>query len=96
MAAMAKKGNPQILFPVGCNTVEELPWDLSLAISHAFAILSWYENRPSDKIPPRYMWPHDEELEKFFKRVDDVDNQSSSDDDDDEGAIHNEYAERFR
>lgn len=72
--------------------MEEVSWDLALAISHAFSILSWHENRPKDKIPPKWMWPHDGELEKFFKRVD---NEDSSEDSD-EGSLTNEYADRFR
>lgn len=82
------------MFPEGCTTLEEVPWDLSVAISHAFSILGWHENRMPDKIPPHWMWPHDEELEKFFKSVDDRD--ESTDRDDEDGMFENEYAERFK
>lgn len=93
MAGIAKRGNPQILFPEGVTTLDEVPWDLTVAISHSFAVLSWYENRPSEKIPPRWMWPHDEELEKFFDRVDD---SGSPSEDDEEVAFENEFADRFK
>jgi hypothetical protein len=94
MAAIAKRGNPQILWPAGCTGIEELPWDLSVAISHAFTILSWHENRPKDKIPPRWMWPHDNEVDKFFKRVDESDGNTEVEDE--RAFSDNEYADRFR
>jgi hypothetical protein len=40
-----------------------------MAIEHAYRILGWQENLVKDEMPPPWMWPHEEELEKWFDEV---------------------------
>jgi hypothetical protein len=48
-------------------SVEEIPTDLSVALSHALRILSWQENLTQDEMPPPWMWPLEWELEIYFE-----------------------------
>lgn len=64
-------------------------------------VLTWYENRPSKEVPPQWMWPFDEELEAWFKRVDEekkAGNKSSSGSDGSESApmVQNELTKGMR
>lgn len=46
-----------------------MPADLLRAITHAFKILSWYENLEEEEIPPEWMWPFDDELKLWFEEM---------------------------
>jgi hypothetical protein len=39
-------------------------------VDHANTVLSWFENRPSKDVPPRWMWHLNHELEAWFDRLD--------------------------
>jgi hypothetical protein len=69
LASSAKtSGSGHLLWPKGCS-IEDVPVDLTNAISHALKILSWHENLPSDEIPPEWMWSLDHEIEDWFIQV---------------------------
>jgi len=58
-----------MLWPEGTISIENVPRDLLRAVSHAYKILSWYENLTDDEVPPEWMWPFDEELRVWFEDV---------------------------
>lgn len=58
-----------MLLPPGSSSMIDAPADLLRAIYHANKILDWYENFPEDDIPPEWMWPFEEELDKWFKEL---------------------------
>lgn len=39
-------------------------------MQHAYRILHWQENLLEEEMPPRWMWPFEEELQLWFERVD--------------------------
>ena len=99
--AIRHGGNQQVLFPVGCERIEEVPADLMLAIEHAHRVLSWRENLPNDEMPPAWMWHIESELDSWFKKVEEKrkDRGNSGSDDDDSGSsggIQNEYTKGMR
>lgn len=40
-----------------------------MAVSHADTILHWRENLLADEMPPEWMWPFPDELNKWFEQV---------------------------
>ena len=62
-------GSGQSLWPRGCETIEDLPGDLSIAIDQAFRIISWLENYTEEELPPSWMWPLDHEITPWFEQV---------------------------
>lgn len=40
-----------------------------MAIEQALTILGWYENLPSDEVPPEYLWEDNEGLEQWWEEV---------------------------
>lgn len=102
LASAAKtSGNGDLLWPKGCVNVEDIPWELSVAIQHAYRVLSWQENLTEDEMPPVYMWPFEEALELHFERVDRArkDKYGSGSGDEDDGGtpmMSNELAEKVR
>lgn len=88
------------MYPNGFNA-ETVPHDLHNAIDHALRILSWYENLPSDEMPPSWMWCLDWEVDAHFKRVDaerkaKYGGSESAVDDEDSQWEENVYAARFK
>lgn len=79
--------------------MEEVPWELSVAASHAYRILFWQENLTDDEMPEQWKWPFEDELALHFERVqrmrDEKYGRTSSDDDGGTPMMQNEYAERF-
>lgn len=63
-------GNGSGLFPEGVTSVNDIPWDLSVAIEQGLRICNWQENLLDDEMPPNWMWPFDDELEIWFENVD--------------------------
>jgi hypothetical protein len=59
-------------------------------------ILGWFENIPSDDMPPRWMWHLTDELEQFFEELKERRKSGQPRDDDDDLApgqtIRNQYA----
>lgn len=39
------------------------------AINQGLAVLSWFENLPSNEQPPRHIWWSDELLDEWFEKV---------------------------
>jgi hypothetical protein len=79
--------------------MEDVPAELARAVEHAFKILDWHEHLLSEEIPPRWMWPLDEELDAWFKEVERKrEEKFGSKDKDDPGGdmMVNELAEEFR
>lgn len=58
-----------MLYPKGCDRVDEIPWFLQAAIDHALTILSWHENLPREEIPPQYLWDDAGGLDLWWKDV---------------------------
>lgn len=58
------------MWPSGCDRVELLPWDFLMAVRHAQRILAWFENRREKDIPPEWMWPFPDEIDRWFDDVD--------------------------
>lgn len=61
-------------------------------------ILGWQENLPSDDMPPSWMWPFDDPLERWF---DDLKAKREmglpdTDSDGEETMMSNELASRYR
>lgn len=52
-----------------------------MALRHAETILGWHENRMPKDIPPSWMWPYGEELDRWFKNNSGDDSSDDSDDD---------------
>lgn len=96
--SVQKNGNGSFLYPKGIDTIDEVPWDLTYAISHANKVLSWQENLSSDEMPPSWMWPFDEELELWFEDVERLREEKYSGNGSEEPAdmIGNEYSDRFK
>jgi hypothetical protein len=40
-----------------------------MALDHAHRVCDWQENLLSDEMPPRWMWPFEDELEIWFEAV---------------------------
>lgn len=75
-----------MLLPEGAVNINEMPADLSDALSHALLILSWQKNLSEDEMPPRWMWSFNDELERWFDEVTRKrENKYSSNSDDDSG-----------
>jgi hypothetical protein len=68
--ARVAQGNIAVLFPAECRSAEEVPSDLMTAIEFANTCLSWQSNLTSEEIPPRWMWPFNDEMEEWFEEVD--------------------------
>lgn len=49
--------------------IDDIPWDLAEAISHAHKVLDWYGNLQEEDIPPEWMWPFVEEINDWFQDV---------------------------
>lgn len=57
------------MWPRGCESIEDLPGDLSIAIDHAYHVISWMENYTEEELPPSWMWPLDHETRPWFDNV---------------------------
>jgi hypothetical protein len=62
-------GDGRALLPHGIESIEDLPWDIARAIDHAHRVISWQENLSKEEQPPKWMWPHEDELTEWFKEV---------------------------
>jgi hypothetical protein len=67
------------------------------AIDHATNVNSWYENCSPSEMPPRWMWPFDDEVNQWFEEVQ-LARQAGSPgpDADSESMVVNEYANDLR
>lgn len=50
-----------------------------MAIEHAHRILDWHETLSKDELPPRWMWPFEDELKIWFEEVDEKRNEQHGD-----------------
>jgi len=105
VAAAKAGGDGRALLPHGIASIEDLPWDLARGIDHAHRILSWQENLSKEEQPPKWMWPHDDELVVWFDEVRMIreekygggnDGGSDRDDSPMEGMMGNEMADAKR
>lgn len=82
------------MLPPGCESVEEIPWDLARGIEHAHRILNWQENLAQHEVPPQWMWPHDHELKVWFDEIkaEREEGRYGGYDDDDPGMVTNDLA----
>ena len=97
--AAKQSGNGSLLWPSNCASIEDIPWDLTIVIEHAYRILQWQENLGKDEMPPKWMWHLEKKLESWFRSVDEKRKERygvhDKDSSDDEPVMKNEYAERF-
>jgi hypothetical protein len=56
------------------------------------SVLSWMEHLSTEELPPQWMWPFDDEIERHFERVRDARAHGTSMDEDDGPMLRNEYA----
>lgn len=68
MVRIARDSNTSMLIP-NFTDLTEAPAELVQAIQHAYTILNWYENVPSDEMPPAWMWPFPDETGQWFDEV---------------------------
>lgn len=76
-----------MLYPKGVKRVDQVPWPLQEAISHALTILAWYENYLASELPHENLWDDAEAIEEHFRRVrerKDAERDGYRSDDDDE------------
>jgi hypothetical protein len=77
------------LWPKGVECLEDLPFEFVGALQHAVTVLSWMRNLGKDELPPQWMWPFHDELDKWFEEVEIARKAkygiSDDDDDDDSG-----------
>lgn len=96
----AAKDSGSNLWPSGVSDIEDLPYDLSIAIDQALRILSWQENLGSEEMPPQWMWHLDWEIEAWFIDVknkrEEKYNPKGNSTQDDAAWEDNEYASRFK
>lgn len=92
-----KSGSGHLLWPQGC-TYETVPADLLQALEQAGKIVNWYENLPSEEVPPEWMWPLDWELDDWFLEIKTLKDNNSADPLNREivEMEENEYAARMR
>ena len=96
-------GSGHLVWPEGSNA-EDIPAEFMGVLNHALVITSWMENLPEDEVPPRWMWHLDWEIQSHFIKVkEEREKKYSSGKNKDEesegpqaGAVHNEYASRFK
>lgn len=51
------------------TSLDDIPWDLAEAISHATRVLEWHANLTEEDIPPEWMWPFVDEINEWFGDV---------------------------
>lgn len=96
--AARKSGNGSLLWPEGCESIEEVPVEVIQAVEHAFKILDWYENMTKDEVPPRWMWTVDHELDLWFEEVERQreEKYGGRSEDESAGMMSNELAEQLK
>lgn len=69
-----------------------------MAISHAQTILNWQENLFGEDMPPEWMWPFNEELEKHFDEVEKRRKRKYGEDEEEESGpmVQNELSRHMR
>lgn len=84
--------------PRGCKRIEDVPHEFLKAIEHSEIILSWYENLQAKEIPPPWMWPFQDELDKWFEEIESIrkNESGSGSDETPEDMDDNEFASRFK
>lgn len=88
--------------PRECDSVEDIPNDLIVAIEQAQRIITWQENSLRGEMPERWMWHLDHEIVAHFDRVEAERDEkyggdsSSSESDTEQPMMVNEYAARMR
>lgn len=79
-----------------------------MAIEQGLLVLGWYENLPSEDVPPEHIWEDAEGLEQWWKRVEERradgrpadqpgrSSESEGDGDQDTGMAENDIARFFK
>jgi hypothetical protein len=83
------------LWPREAKTIEDVPYDLVVAIEQGYTILGWYENLTNEERPPKWTWHLDHELVEWFKELDRKRKEKfniDSDDDESPEMMQNEYS----
>lgn len=68
-----------------------------MAIEQGLTILAWYENLPTEEVPPEYLWEDGAGLEMWWKHVEEKredggSTRRSQDDDGPDDMAENDYA----
>lgn len=94
---LSEGGSQAVLFPKGCQTIEDLPADFSLALAHAHMVNTWYSNCSTEEMPPQWMWPFESEISQWFDEVKLArESGSGGEDADNQNMVVNEYAKDIR
>ncbi len=88
-------GSSGFILPKGCKSIEDCPVDFVNALHHAHMVNTWHANYPAHEVPPRWMWPFEDELDQWFTEVKLAREQGSNEDSVDDMMV-NEYAEGLR
>lgn len=62
-------GDGSMVWPRGCTSIEDVPWDLLEAIKHAHIVLGWQEHLTKEEMPPEWMWPFSDEVGEWMDNV---------------------------
>lgn len=75
-----------------------MPWYIQVAIEFGFMVLSWFEHRAEDEVPPEHIWEDSEGLDQWWKEVDARKGRDRPDADDDEEteSVGNDLAAAFK
>ena len=65
-----KSGSGSLLYPPGCESMQQIPVDLQRAIQHGFWILDIREILAGEESPAEWMWQFPDEIEQHLERVD--------------------------
>lgn len=72
---------------------------MQVSIEQGLKILSWFENHPSNEVPPEYMWDDDEAVEKWFNVIQNNKDNGYPTGEDEDGnpmMLSNDLADTFR
>lgn len=67
-----------------------------MAVAHADTVLHWRENLMSEEMPPEWMWPFPDELNKWFEQVEFDREARAKGEDPGERLERNELAKHWR
>lgn len=62
-------GDRTLIWPSWCNGIDEVPYELFAAASHASYVLAASATLMEEEQPPQWMWAFDTEISTHFERV---------------------------
>lgn len=74
--------------------VQDAPYNVVYAVSHALTVLSWFENLPEEETPPRWIWWSDKLLDNWFEKIKSDRKKDRPSSQEDESMVENELIDR--